>query len=103
MCVYIIKEWNAIIHKLCSLYSGSRKTIYHKELSWATGGVLQIQQKVRMALIQMVVEIGNAKKILVYVVVGRLLLSFTFFYVHFLPVMKLIKNPHFGSAEIYLE
>ena len=60
--MYIIKEWNAIIHKLCSLYSGSRKTIYHKELSWATGGVLQIQQKVRMALIQMVVDIGKCKK-----------------------------------------
>ena len=30
-----------------------------------------------------------------YVVVGRLLLSFTFFYVHFLPVMKLKKKSTF--------
>ena len=35
------------------------------------------------------------KKNLVYVVVGRLLLSFTFFYVHFLPVLKLIKKSTF--------
>ena len=35
------------------------------------------------------------KKNLVYVVVGRLLLSFTFFSVHFLPVLKLIKKSTF--------